>query len=106
MGLASKVWDDESFENVEFAQLCPLYTLDEINAFEHVFLKCIGYNLSLKGSLYAKTYFLLRTLGAKDSPNFSMAQLDSVRVSQLHERCLEKQFEFKSRYADDAHALN
>ncbi|CAK0826255.1 unnamed protein product, partial [Prorocentrum cordatum] len=66
MMLASKVWNDESFENVEFAQLCPLYTLDEINTFERTFLKCVGYNMSVKGSDYAKTYFQLRTLGAKD----------------------------------------
>lgn len=42
MMLASKVWDDESFENVEFAQLCPLYTVDEINAFEMTFLKSVA----------------------------------------------------------------
>merc|ERR1719393_697182 len=56
MMLASKVWNDESFENVEFVQLCPLYTLEEINTFERTFLKCVGYNMSVKGSEYAKTY--------------------------------------------------
>merc|ERR1712113_391328 len=70
MMLASKVWNDESFENIEFSQLCPLYTLDEINAFERTFLKNVGYNMAVKGSEYAKTYFLLRTLGAKDAADF------------------------------------
>merc|ERR1719311_1506224 len=98
MMLASKVWNDESFENVEFSQLCPLYTLDEINTFERIFLKCVGYNMSVKGSEYAKTYFLLRTLGAKDSAEFGLEPMEPNRASRLPERCLEKQVEFKERY--------
>merc|ERR1711972_597834 len=101
MMLASKVWNDESFENVEFAQLCPFYTLDEINTFERTFLKCVGYNMSVKGSEYAKTYFLLRTLGAKDAAEFGLEPLDAPRASRLAERCLEKQLEFKERYPHD-----
>merc|ERR1719343_1134401 len=100
MMLASKVWNDESFENVEFAQLCPFYSLDDINTFERTFLKCVGYNMSVKGSEYAKTYFLLRTLGAKDSADFP-EPLDALRASRLAERCLEKQLEFKERYRQD-----
>jgi len=107
MMLASKVWDDESYENPEFAQLCPLYSIDEINTFERVFLKSVGYNMSVKGSEYAKTYFLLRTLGAKDNPDFGMKPLDQMRASRLAERCLQKQIEFRERYADDTgHDMN
>jgi len=102
MMLASKVWNDESFENIEFAQLCPLYTIDEINTFERIFLKCVGYNMSVKGSQYATTYFLLRTLGAKDSADFGLEPLDDLRASRLTERCLDKQLEFRQRYPDDA----
>lgn len=101
MMLASKVWNDESFENIEFSQLCPLYTLDEINTFERIFLKCVGYNMAVKGSEYAKTYFLLRTLGAKDSADFDLAPMDPVRASRLQERCLEKQIEFRDRYTQE-----
>jgi len=104
MMLASKVWNDESFENIEFAQLCPLYTLDEINTFERIFLKCVGYNMSVKGSQYAKTYFLLRTLGAKDAADF-IEPLDNLRASRLQERCLEKQVEFRERYPEDVQNL-
>eukprot|EP00971_Amphidinium_carterae_P080749 1597427-Amphidinium_carterae.1 len=107
MMLASKVWDDESYENPEFAQLCPLYSIDEINTFERVFLKSVGYNMAVKGSEYAKTYFLLRTLGAKDNPDFGMQPLDQMRASRLAERCLQKQIEFRERYADDTgHDMN
>merc|ERR1712050_572095 len=105
MMLASKVWNDESFENAEFAQLCPLYTLEEINTFERTFLKSVGYNMSVKGSEYAKTYFLLRTLGAKDAADFGLEPLNDLRASRLQERCLQKQIEFRERYrADDANA--
>lgn len=104
MMLASKVWNDESFENIEFAQLCPLYTLEEINTFERTFLKSVGYNMSVKGSEYAKTYFLLRTLGAKDAADFGLEPLNDLRASRLAERCLEKQIEFRERYPDDAGA--
>lgn len=106
MMLASKVWDDESFENVEFAQLCPLYTIDEINTFERVFLKSVGYCMACKGSEYAKTYFTLRTLGAKDNPEFALQPLDPVRASRLTERCLEKQVEFRERYLDAEANMN
>eukprot|EP00747_Dinoflagellata_sp_TGD_P187856 gnl/TRDRNA2_/TRDRNA2_45961_c0_seq1.p1 gnl/TRDRNA2_/TRDRNA2_45961_c0~~gnl/TRDRNA2_/TRDRNA2_45961_c0_seq1.p1 ORF type:complete len:741 (+),score=142.31 gnl/TRDRNA2_/TRDRNA2_45961_c0_seq1:82-2304(+) len=104
MMLASKVWDDESFENVEFAQLCPLYTIDEINTFERHFLKLVGYNMSVKGSDYAKTYFLLRTLGAKDGGDLGgLEPMDEKRASRLTERCLEKQIEFRERYPESKH---
>lgn len=101
MMLASKVWNDESFENIEFAQLCPLYSIDEINRFEMIFLKSVGYNMAVKGSQYAKTYFLLRTLGAKDSADFVLDPMDAKRATRLAERCLEKQIEFRERYPDD-----
>jgi len=108
MMLASKVWNDESFENAEFAQLCPLYALEEINTFERIFLKAVGYDMSVKGSEYAKTYFMLRTLGAKDAADFGLDPLDGLRASRLAERCLEKQIEFRERYPEDAReqALN
>lgn len=102
MMLASKVWNDESFENLEFAQLCPLYTLEEINTFERIFLKAVGYDMSVKGSEYAKTYFTLRTLGAKDAAEFGLDPLDGPRASRLAERCLERQIELRERYPEDA----
>jgi len=101
MMLASKVWNDDSYENAVFAQLCPAYSLDEINTFERTFLKSVGYRMSVKGSEYAKTYFFLRTLGAKDAVDFRLAPLKDGRAKQLMERCLEKQIEFRERYMED-----
>lgn len=104
MMLASKVWNDESFENAEFSQLCPLYSLEEINAFERTFLKSVGYRMSVKGSEYARTYFLLRTLGAKDHPEF-IEPISDKRATRLTERCLEKAMEFKQKYPGGDPAL-
>ena len=98
---ASKVWYEESYENVDFAQKFDLYSLAEINTFERIFLKCVSYDMSVKAVQYAQTYFFLRTLGAKDSVEFTLQPLDEVGESKLQERCLAKQVEFKRRYLGD-----
>ena len=36
--LASKIWDDESFENENFSKAFPIYTTKDINEMERVFL--------------------------------------------------------------------
>jgi hypothetical protein len=60
--VASKIWDDESFENDNFSQAFIKYTTSEINHFECIFLKCIDYNLYVKCSDYAKYYYILRVI--------------------------------------------
>ncbi|CAJ1461973.1 unnamed protein product [Effrenium voratum] len=101
MMLASKVWYDESYENLDFAEKFDLYTLNEINTFERIFLKSVSYDMSVKAVQYAQTYFFLRTLGAKDSGEFTLPPLDDVSASRLQERCMAKQVEFKKRYLGD-----
>ena len=101
MMLASKVWYDESYENVEFAEKFNLYSLNEINTFERIFLKCVSYDMSVKAVQYAQTYFFLRTLGAKDPGEFTLPPLDDAGALRLQERCLAKQIEFKKRYTGD-----
>lgn len=60
--LASKVWQDLSSWNVEFATVYPQYTLDAINKLELLYLKMAKWNLHISTSLYAKYYFALRSL--------------------------------------------
>jgi len=102
MMLASKVWDDESYENNEFAQRCPLYTAEEIGNFEKIFLQCVGYDMSVKSSAYASTYFLLRTIGAKDMPaDFNIpAELEPERCARLHHQASTKQLELTRHYSE------
>jgi len=45
--LASKIWDDESFENIHFAKTIPKYSLREIGEMESTFLQLIDFSLTL-----------------------------------------------------------
>lgn len=59
--LASKIWDDDSLENVHFPQVMSDITLKEISSLEKVFLNLIDFDLVIRGSEYAKYYFILKT---------------------------------------------
>jgi hypothetical protein len=59
--LASKIWDDDSLENVHFPQVMSDITLREISQLEKVFLNLIDFDLVIRGSEYAKYYFILKT---------------------------------------------
>ena len=65
--LASKIWDDDSLENVHFPQVMGDITLKEIAGLEKVFLQLIDFDLVIRGSEYAKYYFILK--GFADSFN-------------------------------------
>ena len=60
--LASKVWQDLSSWNIEFASVYPQYPLHTINKLELEFLKLVKWDLYISSSLYAKYYFALRSL--------------------------------------------
>jgi Cyclin len=63
--LASKVWQDLSSWNIEFATVYPQYSLESINRLEVQFLKMIKWDLYISSSLYAKYYFALRSIVEK-----------------------------------------
>uniref|UniRef100_A0A7S1B497 Cyclin N-terminal domain-containing protein n=2 Tax=Corethron hystrix TaxID=216773 RepID=A0A7S1B497_9STRA len=60
--LASKVWQDLSTWNIEFASFFPQYPLESINKLEALFLKSVKWDLYISSSVYAKYYFALRSL--------------------------------------------
>ena len=61
--VASKVWDDDSLENVHFPKVMSDVSLPMINKLEEIFLDLfLNYDLVVKGSEYAKYYFIMRTL--------------------------------------------
>ena len=62
MCLASKIWDDDSLENVHFPKVMSDVTNYEINKLEQLFLEFIDFKLVIRGSEYAKYYFIMRTL--------------------------------------------
>lgn len=65
--LASKVWQDLSSWNIEFAIVYPQFSLESINRLELQFLRMVKWDLYISSSLYAKYYFALRSLLEKKS---------------------------------------
>lgn len=65
--IATKVWEDESVWNVDFLDLFPLLTLNDLNNTENKFLELLQFNVLIHGSEYAKYYFELRALSQFDS---------------------------------------
>merc|ERR1712100_920032 len=84
--LASKVWQDLSSWNIEFASVYPQYPLDAINRLELNFLRNVKWDLYISSTLYAKYYFALRSLVEK--PDFRqrynrmVGLIDRVQASE------------------------
>lgn len=66
--LASKVWQDLSSWNIEFASVYPQFSLDAINRLELLFVKSMNWDMYISSTLYAKYYFALRSVVEK--PDF------------------------------------
>ncbi len=84
--MASKVWQDLSSWNIEFASVYPRYSLESVNRLELHFLRMIKWDLYISSSQYAKYYFALRSLVEK--PDFRqrynrmVGGVDMVQASQ------------------------
>jgi len=74
--LASKVWEDQAVWNVDFLNVFPNVTVDDLNKLERHYLDALQFNVSLKGSVYAKYYFELRSLSERDAKHFPLKPLD------------------------------
>lgn len=81
--LASKIWDDDSLENVHFPQVMPDITLKEIAGLEKVFLSLIDFDLIIRGSEYAKYYFILKTFASKFHGALPIPPLTADKMSEL-----------------------
>jgi hypothetical protein len=81
--MASKTWDDDSFENHHIVRVFTMYSLRQINQMECVFLTLIDYTLVLRGSDYAKYYFILRTYAEQKHRSFPVKALDVDTVRRL-----------------------
>ena len=81
--IASKIWDDDSLENVHFPKVMPDVTLKEVNTLEQVFLEIIDYELHIKGSDYAKYYFVLKTFAERNRELLQMRPISVEKMSFL-----------------------
>lgn len=84
--LASKVWQDLSSWNIEFASVYPQYSLEAINRLELQFLRMVKWDLYISSSEYAKYYFALRSLVEKSDfrqrYNRMVGGVDSVQAAE------------------------
>mmetsp|Transcript_17348 Transcript_17348/g.12398 ORF Transcript_17348/g.12398 Transcript_17348/m.12398 type:complete len:143 (+) Transcript_17348:2324-2752(+) len=81
--LASKIWDDDSLENVHFPQVMPDVSLKEIAALEKAFLQVIDFDLVIRGAEYAKYYFILKTFAEKFNSTLPLGPLPIEKMSEL-----------------------
>jgi len=95
---ASKMWDDHSSYNAEFAEIMPIFTLQDINELERRFLNTLNYAFSISSSEYARYYFGLRSLkkqAVRNVPkyyiNLSIANAEKVEKKTLNSETAEDQ---------------
>lgn len=98
--LASKIWDDESFENKHFAQVFTMYTQEEINTMESVFLTILDFRLIVSGSDYANYFLILRTYAERQQRSFPLRALDVDTVRKLQSTCTRAESNFREMYRD------
>jgi len=96
--LASKIWDDDSLENVHFPQVLPDITLKEISSLEKVFLSLIDFDLMIRGSEYAKYYFVLKTFADSFNSTLPMGPLPVEKMSELQNNTVKAESELRDRY--------
>jgi len=94
--LASKVWDDQSFENIHFTKAFPDVSIKQINELERIYLKCLDYQLNINGSEYAKYYFILRTISDKTNTKCPLKPIEVKKVVQLQRNAIKVQKNIKS----------
>ncbi|TPX40252.1 hypothetical protein SeLEV6574_g06715 [Synchytrium endobioticum] len=73
--LASKVWDDHAVWNVDFCQIFPDVDIRDLNNLERYYLASLEFNVNVKASTYAATYFDLRTIAEEGGRTFPLKSL-------------------------------
>lgn len=96
--LASKIWDDDSLENIHFPQVMGDITLKEITSLEKVFLQIIDFDLVIKGSEYAKYYFILKSFAESFNSTLPMGPLSVDQMSNLQNNTLKAESDLRERY--------
>ena len=69
MIIASKIWDDNSFENSHFSQVFANLGVGEINTLERIFLELINYKVYVKQSEYFKYLLMVKIIALKYNYN-------------------------------------
>lgn len=96
--LASKIWDDDSLENVHFPQVMPDITLKEISALEAVFLSLIEFDLNIRGGEYAKYYFILKTFAESFNSVLPLGPLPIEKMKELQNNTVKCESDLRDKY--------
>ena len=96
--LASKIWDDDSLENVHFPQVMTDITLKEISELEAVFLRLIDFDLVIRGAEYAKFYFVLKTLSKNFNSVLPMGPLGVEQMQELQNNTVKAESALREKY--------
>jgi hypothetical protein len=98
--LASKLWDDDSYENVHFARTFPSFTMRELADMESTFLSLIGYSLRLSSQEFAKYYFILRTFANSKERTYQINAIPVETVMKLQRQGANAEENLRAMYAD------
>lgn len=96
--VASKIWDDESFENHNFSKVFSLYDTEQINEMERMLLERIDYDVEVTRAEYTKYYFVLRHFADKRYRGSQLRELDIPTVLALQNDPLSAKENLKERY--------
>ena len=80
MIIASKIWDDNSFENTHFSQVFANLGVSEINTLERIFLELINYKVYVKQSEYFKYLMMIKIIALKY--NYNGRQIIPVSIKK------------------------
>jgi hypothetical protein len=100
MIVASKIWDDDSFENNHFAQVFTHLTVGEINMLERIFLELINYKVYVKCSDYFKYFFIIKSIALKyNFDGFNLVPMSVERMMKLQEYAYLTQKKLRKKYS-------
>lgn len=100
MIMASKIWDDDSFENNHFAQVFTHLTVGEINLLERTFLELINYKVYIKCSEYFKYFFIIKAIALKyNYDGLTLVPISVPKMMKLQEYAYQTQKKLKKKFS-------
>lgn len=100
MIIASKIWDDDSFENNHFAQVFTHLKIGEINLLERTYLELINYKVYVKCSEYFKYFFIIKSIALKYNFNgMNLVPISVERMMKIQEYAYQMQKKMRKRYS-------
>ena len=96
--IGSKIWDDDSLENVHFPKVMNDITLKDISTLEKIFLDLTEYDVIIKGKEYAKYYFIMTTLGEESKKNPPWRLMNPSKVQKIEGESHRVQQRLKDQY--------